>query len=197
MPDKTASVVFILTSVILTYVNSWNPTEVYVIRRDIFSGLKAPEYTIYDASEKQVLYRLESDFGFTQGVRVLRQPSKEEVGRLKEKVNLFLFKADISVLNPHTNEWNKGSIAQSYKFMGNSFDINWQIHRIKVETKPFEYITNFYDEDQQVLAQIQRRIVFSFSRKYILNIFSEKYPVQMYLLGLAVDDRLRLARLKG
>ncbi len=53
---------------ILTFVNSQNVIEEYVIHKDIFNGFKAAEFTVYDRSEKQVHYRLESDYGLTQTI---------------------------------------------------------------------------------------------------------------------------------
>jgi hypothetical protein len=168
-----------------------------VIHKDIFNGFKAAEFTVYDRSEKQVHYRLESDYGLTQTIKVIKRPSKEEIGRLKGKVHLFLYEAEISILNPETNKWDCGSIEQNFKLMGNSFNINWNGHRIKVETKAFSLITNFYDEDRELLAQIQRKSFIGFRRKHNLKIFSDEYPKEIYLLGLVAYDRLSAAKGKG
>ena len=187
---------FLLANIILTCVTSENTTQEYVIRRDLFNGFKAAEFTVYDTNENQIFYRLESDYGLGQRLRLVKQPSKAEVGRLTAKINLFLYEADISILNPKTNEWGVGSITQNFKFMGNSFDIIWRGRRIKVETKAFAFTTYFYDEDQQVLAQ-SRRSALVLRRKHDLKIFSDRYLKEIYFLGLAAYDRLISARGKG
>ena len=188
MPNKISSAVFILASVILTFVNSRDIVKEYVLDRDVVSGLKAPEYTVHDTSNGPVQYRLESRFGLSHNLKMIKKPSNEEVGRLKGKITLF-YKANISILNPKTNEWNHGSIVMNYQLMGNSFEINWHDgHRINVETKESSSVTDFYGENQQLLAQAQRRGRFAYKKRFILKIFSGKYPEQIYIFGLAAHD---------
>jgi hypothetical protein len=177
--------VFLLTSVIFTYVNPQNAIREYVIHRDIFSGFKAAQFSIYDKSEAHVYYRIESDYGLTQNVKVIAYPSKQEVGRLEAKIKAFLYKAEISILNPRTNQWNTGLIEQNFKFLGSSFNINWNGHRITMETEAVALTSKFYDEDRQLLAQIRTRPFGFLKVKYDMKVFSNKYPEQIYLLGLA------------
>jgi hypothetical protein len=190
--------VFILTSVIFTYVNPQNAIREYVIHKDVFSGFKAAEFSVFDTSEKNMYYRVESNYGLTQNVKVIAYPSKQEVGQLEAKIKLFLYKAEFSILNPQTNQWNDGLIEQNFKFFLASFNINWNGHRITFKKDgAFSLTSKFYDEDQQILAQIRIRPGLTLKVKYDLNIFSNKYPEQIYLLGLAALHQVTSAKGKG
>jgi hypothetical protein len=188
--------VFVLI-LILTYVNSQNATQEYTIHRDFFNGFKAAEFSVFDTSEKNIHYRLESNYGVTQNVKVIAYPSKQEVGRLQAKITVVLYNGDISILNPRTNQWNNGLIEQNFKLLASSFNVNWNGHRITLETEAFELTSKFYDEDRQLLAQFRMRPFVLFKVKYYMKVFSNKYPEQLYLLALAAHDRVRVSRGKG
>jgi hypothetical protein len=190
--------VLILTSVIFNYVNPQNAIREYVVRKDFFTGFKAGEFSVYDTSEKHVHYRVESNYGLMQNVKVIAHPSKQEIGRLQAKINLLLYKAEISILDPQTNQWRNGLIEQNFKFLGSSFDINWNGHQIKMESEVGSLTSKFYDEDRQLLAQTRIRLTSIFiTNKYDMKIFSNKYPEQIYLLGLAARDHLISSTKKG
>jgi hypothetical protein len=129
--------VFVLI-LILTYVNSQNATQEYTIHRDFFNGFKAAEFSVFDTSEKNIHYRIESNYGVTHNVKVIAYPSKQEVGRLQAKITVVLYNADISILNPQTNQWNNGLVEQNFKLLASSFNVNWNGHRITLATEAFE-----------------------------------------------------------
>jgi hypothetical protein len=190
--------VLILASVLFTFVNLQNPIREYVIRKDFFSGLKAGEFSVFDTSEKHVYYRIESSYGLMQNLKVISQPSKQEVGRLQAKIKLLLYKAEISILDSQTNQWTSGLIEQDFKLLGSSFDINWNGHRITMKSEVGSLTSKFYDESQQLLAEIRLRPTSIFiTNKYDMKVFSNKYPEQIYLLGLAARDQLTSSTKKG
>jgi hypothetical protein len=183
---------------ILTYVNSQNAIREYVIHKDVFSEFKAAEFSVFDTSEKNIHYRLESNYGLTQNVKVIALPSKQEVGQLEAKIKLYLYRAKFSILNPQTNQRNNGSIEQNFKFFLISLNINWNGHRITLkEDGAFSLTSKFYDEDQQLLAQIRIRPGLPLKVRYDLKIFSNKYPEQIYLLGLAALHQVTSLKSKG
>jgi hypothetical protein len=114
------------------------------------------------------------------------------------KINLLLYKAEISILDPQTNQWRNGLIEQNFKFLGSSININWNGHQIKIENEVGSLTSKFYDEDRQLLAQTRIRLTSIFiTNKYDMKIFSNKYPEQIYLLGLAARDHLTSSTKKG
>jgi hypothetical protein len=190
--------VFILTSVIFTYVNPQNTTRQYFIQKDIFSGFKAAEFSVFDTSEKNIHYRLESNYGLTQKVKLIAYPSKQEVGRLRSKITL-VYTAEISILDSQTNQWINGLIELDFQFFViNSFNINWNGHRITLKKDgDFSLTWKFYDKHQRVLGLIRRRPGPPLKVRYDLKIFSNKYPEQIYLLGLAALHEVTSARGRG
>jgi hypothetical protein len=177
----------ILAKVILTQ----NVIQEYVIQKDFFNVFKAAEFSIYDPGETNVYYRIESNYGLMQNVKVIANPSTQEIGELHAKLNFLLYKAEISILDSQINQWINGSIEQNFQWFTHSFDINWNGQYIKLEKDGIISLTSkFYDEDQQLLAQIRRRINFNFQVKYDMKIFSNKYPTQIYLLGLSALHRV-------
>jgi hypothetical protein len=125
----------LLASTIIDYVNPQDAIRQYVIRKDFFHGLKAGEFSIYDTTEQNLHYRIESDFALLQSVKIIAYPSKQEVGRIEAQLKPLLFKADIIILDPQANQWVKGLIQQNYKLLGSSFNIDWNGHRITMENE--------------------------------------------------------------
>ncbi len=189
--------VLILASVIFTNVSPQNYIRKYAIHRDIFSGFKAAEFTVFDTSEKHVHYRIESDYGITQNVKVIEYPSKQEVGRLQARFKLLLYTAEISILNPETNRWINGLIDRNFKFLGSLFDVKWNGHRIIMKSDAFWVALKFFDEDQEFLAEIRLRRIFFLKAKYDMKIYSNKYPESIYLLGFAAHQHVISTPKKG
>jgi hypothetical protein len=184
--------IFLLTSTILSNVNSQNPIKQYVIRKDFFRLYKTGEFTVYDTKEKDVFYRIESNFGILQNIKIIAYPSKQEVGRLQAKIKPFLYKAEISIVDPKSNRFVKGLIQESFKFSSALYSIEWNGYRITMENKFASFTDKFRDSDGgEILAEIRLRPASIFwTFKYDMKIFSNKYPEQIYLLGLAARDRV-------
>ena len=164
----------------------------YVIQKDAFRFYKAAEFTVYDVNEKHMYYRIESTFSLLQNVKVIAYPSMQEVGRLNAKLKLFLYKAEFSIVDPQSDERVSGLIRQKFKLTLDLFTIEWGGKNITMEKKSFSFTTEFRDSiGGKILAQFRLRPASIFwTRKYDMEIFSDKYPEQVYLLALAAFDRL-------
>jgi hypothetical protein len=183
--------VLLFASAIFTYANSQDPIQRYVIHKDFFIGIKAGEFTIYDTSEKNVYYRIESNYGILQDVEVIVYPSKQVIGLLQSKIKfLFLYEAEISTLDSQSNQWLNGTIEKKFQLLGKSFNIDWNGHRITMASEPLAFTSKIHDTNGQLLAQFRIRPASIFwAKKYDMQIFSNKYPEQLYLLGLFAYDR--------
>jgi hypothetical protein len=181
----------LLTIIILSNVNPQNALRQYVIRRDFFTGLKAPEYTVYDRSEKRVYYRIESMYGLLHNIKVIAYPSKQEVARVEGKLHLLLYKAEFSILDPQSNRRVSGLIEQNFKLASNLFTIQWNGKLITMEKKFVLLNYVFYDSDKgELLAEIRLRPASVFwTKKFDMTIYSYKYPEPIYFLGLAASDK--------
>jgi hypothetical protein len=163
----------------------------YVVRKDFFTGIKAGEFSVYDTSEKNLYYRIESNYGIMQNNKVISYPSKQEIGRLQAQIKPLLYKAEISILDSQSNQWINGLIQQNFQLLGGSFNIDWNGYRITMETEAVSLTTKFNDANGQLLAQYRTRPASLFwTRKYDMQIFSNKYPEQIYLLGLAAREHV-------
>jgi hypothetical protein len=190
--------VLLLTSTIFTDVNSQNAIQQYVIRKDFFTGVKAGEFTVYDTSEKNTYYRIESEYSGWQKIKLIAYPSKQEVGRLQSKISLFKYKAEISILDPQTNQWINGLIQQHIHILGSTYDIDWNGNRITMETDTASITWRFLDINKQLLAKFRiRPSSVVWTNKYDMEIFSNKYPEQIYLLGLAARDYYKSSKNNG
>jgi hypothetical protein len=126
-----------------------------------------------------------------QNIKLMSYPSKKVVGRLQAKIKPFLYKAEISVLNPESNEMVSGSIEQNFKWAGSVFDIQWSDYRISMKKDMVSFTSRFYDKDEELLAEFRLRPASMFwTRKYDMKIYSNKYPEEIYFLGLAVEDHV-------
>lgn len=172
-------------------VNSVTSNREYVIRKDYFRFFKSAEYTVYDRAEQQVLYRLESEYGILQNVKLIAYPSKEEIGRLRAKVSLIVYQGEFSILDPQSNERRNGSINQHFKFGSYLHDIQWNGKAFHVETKAFTLTTEFREASKgELLAEYRLRPASIFvTRKYDMKIYSSKYPEALYFLGFAASER--------
>jgi hypothetical protein len=192
MPIYSCISLVLLTIIILSNVNSQNVLRQYVIRQDFFAGYKAPEYTVYDTSEKHVYYRIESRYNLLQNIKVIAYPSKQEVARLEAKLKLFLYKAEFSIMDPRSNRRVSGLIKENFKFSRDLFTIEWNGKRLTMEQKFASFTSVFYDSDGgEILAQIRLRPASLFwAKKFDMKIFSNKYPEAIYFLGLTIRYRM-------
>ncbi len=187
----------ILISTIFTYVSPQDPIRQYVIRKDFFIGFKAGEFTVYDTSEKNIQYRIESDYGITQNVRLIAHPSKQLVGRLQAKFTVFLYEGEISIIDSQTNQWINGVFKQNFKLLTSSFNIDWNGRSLTGESELGSVTVKFRDTNGELLAQFRLRPVVFLKRKYDMKIFSNKYPDQLYLLALAAYDHIHSTKKNG
>jgi uncharacterized protein YxjI len=180
-------------------ISSQGTNRTYLIKKDFISGLKGGEFTIYDSQGKNQLFRMESKIG-THTVNLYKGKEKTNpLASLKAKITPILYKASISILNDKTNQFNNGTIQQNYKIVGNKFLINYNNIDISMEGKPASLDTNFIDQsNQNVLAKFRKRVSSLFWRnKYDLQVLSDKFPDQIYFLGVAARDHTNKKILSG
>jgi hypothetical protein len=55
----------------------------YVMEKDFFTGLKSGEFSVYDQSERNLLYRLESRYAITQRAELYAYPGKQIIASIR------------------------------------------------------------------------------------------------------------------
>ncbi|CAF3254145.1 unnamed protein product [Rotaria socialis] len=182
---------FLLVSTVLIYVDAVDPIKTYSIRKDFFTGIKGGEFSVRDPSGKHLYYRIESEYAILHTIKVIAYPSKQEIGRLKANLKPILYKADISILNAQTNQWTHGVFQQNLQILGSSFNIDWNGDQIRMESEPVSFTSKFYDKNSTLLAQFRLKPASVFwTKKYDMEIFSTKYPEQIYFLSMAARDQI-------
>jgi len=80
----------------------------YIIASDLFNGIKADEYSIYDGTGKNLLYRIESKYHVLQSIEVIAYPAKTVVGKLRSKFKFLYYEANFEVYDDRYQRWFKG-----------------------------------------------------------------------------------------
>jgi hypothetical protein len=79
----TISIIFLVICLFFTKTQSQWGVRQYVIEKDFLSGFKAGEFSVYDQSERNLLYRLESRYAITQTSELYAYPGKQMVASLR------------------------------------------------------------------------------------------------------------------
>ncbi len=183
--------ILLLMIVLIKGIFSQGTNRTYLIKKDFLSGPKGGEFTIYDSQGKNQLYRMESKLGVTHNVKLYQGSTKTNpLALLKGKISVILYKATISILNEKSNQWKNGTFQQNFKIIGNKFIINFNNVNISMEGKGASLDTTFIDQsNQNILAKFRKRVSSLFWRnKYDLQVLSDKFPDQIYFLGVAARD---------
>ena len=153
-----------------------------LVEQDFLIGLKPGEFTVLDATRATIRYRIETSLGFSHNARILEMPAKTCVARLRA--------TKISVFNDQQNRWMNGTIKSNSKATRKDFTIVFNGKSILLQGLAVRDDAIFIEQSHQnALATVHKRRSASFWRdKYVLNIFSNRYPDVLYLLGLAVRD---------
>lgn len=184
------SLLLLSTCSILTIETKPTSSMTYVVIRDYFLLFKAPEYSIYNTSEKDLYYRIESNYDIQDNIKLVTYPSKQVIAKLRSKKRETPYEAKISICNTtDPKQWSHGMIIQHPQWFYTNYSIEWNGYHLSMISEIASWTTDILDPSQNhPLARIER---FWLSRnfKYQLEISSNKVPESIYLLGLAVVSR--------
>lgn len=173
--------------------------RIYSIRRDLISGGKAPEFSIYDSSGKSLKYRIESHMWGFHKIDIVAHPSKQVIGKLENKVTFLLYEGNFQLLDTDTNEWTSGHIEQKLRPFNHKSIIQWKGKRIRMEHNYLSLTTTFRDDSDpsNLMAEYKLSVAsLAWARRYTLKIYSDDVPDQVYMFGLAVRDFISATRSK-
>ncbi|CAF3388829.1 unnamed protein product [Rotaria sp. Silwood1] len=169
-----------------------------MVKKDFFSGVISREFSVYDITEKQLIYRIGSRFAFRHNNEIVAYPSKQVVGKLTGRPSLLKYGADISLLDLSSNKWISGNITETSTWRMSEFTIHWNGTCIILKSKPDILPNEFYEKGRtELLAQFKQRPASRlWTAKYNMDIFSIKFPDALYLLALTAKE-LRSAPRRG
>jgi len=93
------SIILVLSFLFFTKTQCQWALRQYVIEKDFFTGFKAGEFSVYDQSEKNLLYRLESSYAITQTAQLYAYPGKQMVGSIRNTWSPWGTIFDLKIFN--------------------------------------------------------------------------------------------------
>ncbi len=193
-------VLIVIVMVGISTVNNSKPTiRSYFIEKDFFSGLKLGEFSIFDSTKKQLLYRIESYYTIGGKIELIDVSSKQIIGQLTNPLNLLLYAGNFSIFNLSSNQWINGKIERIFHMVNDKYIIKWNKRSILMETKFGSLTTTFeYENHSGILAKFEKRpTLFIWSNKYDLQVLSDDLPHAIYFLAIAIKDHNSRVRYKG
>jgi len=166
----------------------------YYVRKDYFHFFKPGEFEIFNPAGSVTHYRIESHYAFLHSLELVSYPSKKVVGILKAKLKLFLYEAQLAVLDTRSEKWINGTISANFQLFESKFTIQWNGRHLIMSSDAFSLTTNFYEEQQPniILAKFTKRFEsYFFVNKFDMEIYAKDIPEAVFLLGLAVKDHNR------
>jgi hypothetical protein len=80
---STISIILVIICLSLARTQSQWALRKYIIEKDFFTGFKAGEFSIYDQSSKNLVYRLESRYAVTQRSELYAYPGRQLVASIR------------------------------------------------------------------------------------------------------------------
>ncbi|CAF4637646.1 unnamed protein product, partial [Rotaria magnacalcarata] len=148
------------------------------------------QFSIYNGSEENLCYQIQSQLAPLQKIEIIIRPSNQVVAKLETRRTIFLYEANISILDRRSNQWTNGEIQEQFSFHLDRYIIEWNSDIITMETGSTSFSTRFLHRDGgDILAQYYKRWFSSErSKKYDMKIYSTEIPETIYFLLLAVKD---------
>lgn len=170
----------------------------YIFSKDFFIGYKAAEFSIFASNKPFVQYRIESDYALGQKIRLVKQSTKEVIGRLKGEWSTAPHSLRFSILNTSSEQWNNGTIKRIPDRKPTRYIIKWDNSIFWMKSQ-INGTMAFENEDENVTLATFKRIRGSFteSKRYQLWIFSNVVPEPIFFLALAVEDAYRSVSRRG
>jgi hypothetical protein len=166
----------------------------YYIKKDFFSGLKLGQFSIFDSTQKNLLYRLKSYYKIGGKLELIDQSSKKVIGNLTNARG-----GDFSLFDSSSNQWINGKIERLFNILDCKAIIKWNKRSILMATKFASLTTTFeYEYHSGLLAKVKKRsISFISTNRYDLQILSNDLPDTFYFFGLAIADQQKSFKGKG
>jgi len=110
--------------------NSSTVLRRYYIKKDFFSGLKLGQFSIFDSTQKNLLYRLKSYYKIGGKLELIDQSSKKVIGNLTNAKG-----GEFSLFDSSSNQWINGKIERLFNMLDCKAIIKWNKRSIFMQTK--------------------------------------------------------------
>ena len=189
---STNLIFIVLAAFILVNVESERPIREYLIKKDMITGKKAGQFSIYkNENENDLCFRIESLYSPMQKIDLLTYPDEETIGELDAHQLGSWYEARLKLLDIH-GKWLIGHIRRKATWLTGKYMISMERKTITMKSKFFSREFKFYNQANKLLGLFKRQFfVISGATKYNLQIFSNEFPDAIYMLAIAAYDHNR------
>lgn len=165
----------------------------FSVRRDSTFNSNRIKYSLYDLDGKTLKLQIKSRLVRNKIRELFVYPEKKSIGKLTTKRSSS-FDGDFSILDQKSNRWIDGNLTQINKvqFKGSIlYSIDWNNRSLSMESSFFGLNVKIIREKTKTesLADFSRRsLEKSNSNEFVLNLYSDRYPLAFYFLLFTVDD---------
>ena len=164
----------------------------YIVKRDLESGNKASQFSVYaDTAQKNLTYRIESDFNPLPTIDLKTYPNRMIIGRLDAQQIGSSYEARFEIKGTRnaTDSWFTGHIRREFAWLNEYFKIQLAERTLIMKSRFTSSRFRFFDETKKVIAIFKKKTR-TFSRQiwYELQIFSNQFPDGIYFFGIAAFD---------
>ena len=189
------SSLFIRFSLIFTFIHL-TLSQQYVVRRDFRSSYQFNSFTVFSFDERQIIYRIETQYSLAYAGTIKHVlPLNDLI--IVAHIDAFLGSDQVfqfRILNRLTGRWISGRVFQRNLFVYLIELSNFQ--QMIIESTPSRtpagaslQRVRFFDGliSARTYAEYYQRA--PWVSVYDLQMFTNEYPVELYLLGLAIVQR--------
>jgi len=187
---KLFSLLFFLI-ITIQCIQSKLPHRTYkVIRDNKIKGKQLSAYTVYDSSEKNILYQLKPSSTDIDTIRITDYPADNLVAILEGQWGKKAFNTTFSIYDKKLTKWMNGTIKKDSSKWLEKYLIHWHFKYLHTRINFLSANLEVFNTEQKELLAVVRDCTgwFSTIAKYELKIYSSEYPDAIYLFLLAIKD---------
>ncbi len=147
------------------------------------------DFTVFDLSGKNQLYRLKTSATDIDSVMLVDHPAKNMIANAEGEWIDNIFNVTMSIYDKKLSKWIDGTIKRLKQSFTKTYRIEWNQKSLIIKCKFYTKTIKIYNErPEDLVAEVRHRARWlnKFKYKYDLKIYSDKLPDAIYLLALTI-----------
>jgi hypothetical protein len=147
------------------------------------------DFTVFDLSGKNQLYRLKTSATDIDSVMLVDHPAKNMIANAEGEWIDNIFNVTMSIYDKKLSKWIDGTIKRLKQSFTKTYRIEWNQKSLIIKCKFYTKTIKIYNErPEELVAEFRHRARWlnKFKYKYDLKIYSDKLPDAIYLLALTI-----------
>ena len=152
-------------------------------------GKPITDFTVFDSSEKNHLYRLRSSATDIDTIMLVDHPGKNMIANAEGEWIDETFNVTISIYDKKLHKWIDGTIKRILQSSRDKYRIVWNNRSLIIKSQLFTRKIKIYNEFPEGLVaefRLRARWLNKMKYKYDLKIYTDKFPDAIYLLALTI-----------